>query len=117
MSHNLSETNAVTWVSASACRWKLSVARRGLNSPGARLAPSALLPEKPSLYWCPRGGGGSNGSYISTVSQSRWLLCGELGVDFFLAEISKEKAIQILKKRKPEKANLNGSEIGEWCFI
>lgn len=118
MSHNLSETNAVTWASVYACRWKLSVAGRGLNSPGACLAPSALLPEKPFLYRCPRGDGGSNGSYISTVSFSVPLaFIQRAGSGFLLGRNKQRESNSDFKKRKHEKANLDGSEIGEWCFL
>lgn len=101
MSRNLRETNAVTWVSVYACRWKLSVARRGLDSPGAHLAPSALLPEKPFLYWCPRGGGGSNGSYISTVSLSVPLaFMQRAGSGFLLGRNKQRKQFRLKKKKK-----------------
>lgn len=94
VSHNLSETNAIAWVSMY-CRWKLSVTRRYLNSLYAPWEPSDLFCKKPFLC-APGGGGGANGSYIIRVSFSvRLPLCRELGVDFFLAGISKENSLQV----------------------
>ena len=55
VSHNLSETNAIAWVSMY-CRWKLSVTRRYLNSLYAPWEPSDLFCKKPFL--CAPGGGG-----------------------------------------------------------
>ena len=82
-------------------RWTLSITRRYPNSLRAR-QESLTFSVKSSfctdaLDGDGAGGAGSNGNYVITVPfPSGWPLFRELGEDFFLAGISKEKAIQDL---------------------